>query len=511
MSDGDEDLSQLLAEAVERLSSARRTFTDEEALAEVWKYGYDLSPQADPQGRFVLAYEADGKHPRQWRLVTQALANNRLLDALKAGAWDGQDLDTELVQLDAEDHIHYIYCPADPRFTTLPDGTLVAADHEYNLTLPSETQAALDALGHKLLEHWHREGAGPLTVRQVTEYLGKLGWPEASARNGWLLVRSWLLGWPEVVRAGVDYWVPTASLPQGPEHTRLQVLPVASQTVPTEPSQGETILKEAPSLSEQEAAPTIGKSQVIHSKAVIAHSLSWPTPLRTIHLLEGFLPVLSTARSAYPPRGVGEGDTAILRGLWYDSDESLWLWLDRTHDRLYGPDLARQLEWLEPGDMLRVEWRPEVLVLRLVGHNDEVQREETRLVDLQALKALRGGLGESYRQSLQTILLEKTEGLTFAQAVKALRERQGHDIHRGTVRALLSAGGFVQRNGHWFAAPQSEIGARKLRAALVETLVQNEQAEQVAEAEPLSGFEGQRKKVQAIRERLAELVNILRT
>src|SRR5258706_15109644 len=129
MSDVDEELSQLLDEAVERLSSYRQTFTDEEALAEVWKYDYDLSPQAEPQGRFVLAYEADGKHPRQWRLVTQALANNRLLDALKAGAWDGQDLDTELVQLDAEDHIHYIYCPADPRFTTLSAGTLIAADH----------------------------------------------------------------------------------------------------------------------------------------------------------------------------------------------------------------------------------------------------------------------------------------------------------------------------------------------------------------------------------------------
>ena len=216
----------------------------------------------------------------------------------------------------------------------------------------------------------------------------------------------------------------------------------------------------------------------------------------------------STARGAYPPRVVGEGERAVLRGLWYDSDEPMWLWLDRAQDRLYGPDLAYQLEWREAGDLLRVEWRPEVIVLRVTGHDDEVQREETRLVDPHTLKALRGGLGESYRQSLQAILLEKTEGLTFAQVVKALSERQGHDIHRGTVRALLYAGGFVQRSGRWFAAPQDHIAARTLRAALVETLLPQEKSQEVSE--PTAGSEQQRKKVQAIKARLAEVVRILR-
>ena len=77
MSDLDDEVAQLLDEAVARLSTARRTFTDEEALLPIWERGYDFSPQSDPQGRFVLAAEADGKHPRQWRLATQALANNR--------------------------------------------------------------------------------------------------------------------------------------------------------------------------------------------------------------------------------------------------------------------------------------------------------------------------------------------------------------------------------------------------------------------------------------------------
>jgi hypothetical protein len=78
-------------------------------------------------------------------------------------------LDTELLRLDAGDHTYYIYCPTDPRFSTLPDGALEAADHEYNLTLSSETRAGLDALGQKLLEHWHNQGDKPLTVLQVTE------------------------------------------------------------------------------------------------------------------------------------------------------------------------------------------------------------------------------------------------------------------------------------------------------------------------------------------------------
>src|SRR5437660_7113175 len=128
MSDLDDEVAQLLDEAVARLSTTRRTFTGEEALLPIWERGYDFSPQSDPQGRFVLAAEADGKRPRQWRLATQALANNRLLDALLSGAWNGRDLDAELARLDAEDQVHYTFCPNDARFAFLPDGTLEAVE-----------------------------------------------------------------------------------------------------------------------------------------------------------------------------------------------------------------------------------------------------------------------------------------------------------------------------------------------------------------------------------------------
>jgi hypothetical protein len=327
-----------------------------------------------------------------------------------------------------------------------------------------------------------------------------------------LLVRTWLLGWPEVARVGQDYWVPADSVPKGPEHTRLQVLPVVSASLRVESVDAEPSTISGPGSPERETAPTIDNSPIPQGRAVMANQVSWTYPLRTVHLFEGFLPVPATARSAYPPRGVGEGDREVLRGLWYDDDERLWLWLDRTQDRLYGPDLARKLEWLEAGDLLHIQWTPDVVVLRFAGHDDEVQREEERLVDPQALKALRGGLGESYRQSLQAILSEKADGLTFVQVVHTLRERQGHDVPRSTVRAILYAGGFLHRNSHWFAAPQSELGARKLRAALAGTLVSTEEPEQT----PTSGTElvtdavRHLRKLHAIRVRLAELMLALR-
>jgi len=46
-------------------------------------------------------------------------------------------------------------------------------------------------------------------------------------------------------------------------------------------------------------------------------------------------------------------------------------------------------------------------------------------------------------------------------------------MSRNTVRAILYAGGFLHRDRRWFAAPQSEHGGRKLRAALADALVVN--------------------------------------
>jgi hypothetical protein len=127
-----DDLARLLAVAVARLLAWRRTFTEEEALSSVWEAGYEVSPAFDP--RFVLACESDGRHPPQWRLAEHVLVNDRLLGELRTGQWDGRDLDTELVRLDAADQVHYVFCPLDPRFVVRADGTRVQESHTHAST-----------------------------------------------------------------------------------------------------------------------------------------------------------------------------------------------------------------------------------------------------------------------------------------------------------------------------------------------------------------------------------------
>lgn len=518
MNEEDSELLQLFAEAVARLEQRRFTFTDAEALASIWEHTYDVSPQEDPLARFALAAEADAKHRRQWRLHSQTLANNRLLDALISHTWDGRNLEAELARLDAEDHVYYIFCPTDSRFTTLPDGTIEPAASERAHILPPSLKADLDTRGPALLKRWHDEGTQPLTVRHITGLLDSLGWSQASERDGWLYVRTWLSGWLQVARVGQDYWLPTAAIPEEPTRRRLHVLPIASsaagtseedasETERTEDDSASTSSDHPTTASVRSSTPINSQQLVSQGSTLLAQSVHWMQPLRTLHLLEGFLPIPATARSAYPPRTNGEGEKQVLRGLWFDSGEQMWLWLDRRQDRFYGPDLARHVEWLEAGDLLHVEWRPDVIVLRLSGHNDEIQHEEQRLLDPEELKALRCGIGENYRQSLQSILSASPEGLTFAELLTALRERQGHTVHQGTVRTLLYAGGFIHRNSRWFAAPHSESAARKLRTALVESFISNEETEPMQELLP--EIERQRRKVQAIRMRLGEVIQKL--
>ncbi len=100
-----------------------------------------------------------------------------------------------------------------------------------------------------------------------------------------------------------------------------------------------------------------------------------------------------------------------------------------------------------------------------------MQRAETRLVDMEELKKLRGGLGESYRQTIQAILTATPDGLTFQELATAINQRQHHEVARGTIRSILSSGGFIQHEQRWFAAPDTVTGARQLRDALLETLV----------------------------------------
>src|SRR5690349_18722334 len=125
---GPNKLQRLLDDAVARMAARRRTFTDEEALSTLWDAGYEVTPRSD--ARFALAREADGRNPRHWKLTGQVLANNRLLEALQEGTWDGRNLDAELARLSEAEGAPYIFCAADSRFTISSDGTLEPAQRE---------------------------------------------------------------------------------------------------------------------------------------------------------------------------------------------------------------------------------------------------------------------------------------------------------------------------------------------------------------------------------------------
>lgn len=510
LSDQADESSRLLDEAVAGLKGSRRTFSDREALARVWDAGYDISPQMDP--RFVLTCEADNKHPRQWRLVTQAVANDRLLDLLVSGQWNGYGLDAELARLDAEDQTHYVFCPVDSRFHQRPDGAFEPADREPRVSIPPSIKAALDALEPALLQQWQDEGGEPWTANHILETFCQLGWPDATRPDAWRLVGAWLRASTKIARVGPDYWIPAERIPSASSRERLQVLPMPTAAPSGEPSAASvtpTTPSEKPDVPPGPAkrAPLSDRPDVLSTGSIGAQQASWTIPLRTINLIEGFVQVPRSVRHVYPRRREGELDRAVLNGLWFENGQKLWVWLDRNQDRLYGPDLADQLAWLEAGDRLRTEWKPDVIIFRLTGHDEEVQREETRLVDLDALRTMRAERGESYLHSLQDILGSAPDGLTFPELVRAICDRQGHEVHRGTIRSLLHLGGFVFRDGRWCVGSDATAGMKRFRSIKQTTVsdATNDIAGSGQEENPVQTSDI-RITVRKIRTRLSEII-----
>ena len=78
--------------------------------------------------------------------------------------------------------------------------------------------------------------------------------------------------------------------------------------------------------------------------------------------------------------------------------------------------------------------------------------------------------------------------------------------HRKTIETLLYKGGFIQKDHRWFAATNPEKAARQLRAALLETLIPDEQREA---AQSLPHSEYVRIRVRAIHNRLAEIIHTM--
>ncbi len=288
------------------------------------------------------------------------------------------------------------------------------------------------------------------------------------------IVRSWLLGVKQIKRVDQDFWLPVKFLPKDVKRTRLQVLPIRSMRsddMQALDDQFTYVPKKLVEDSYKLLAPQSVDSVIIGGE-VTAMTARWTTILRTINLLEGFLSIPASVRAVYSPAVPGEERLyKLLDAVWHEDGEHFWLWLDRQKHRFYGPGLLSKIEWNAPGDVLRIEWVPDVLTIFFTTYNEQIQQEEARLIDQESLKGLRGGLGESYRDSVQRILSMAPEGLTLQEIMQTLSVRLGHTVHHGTVFAMLNRGGFVRRDQRLFAAPDDAMARLSLRTALMTILL----------------------------------------
>lgn len=496
---------QFLDEAVTRLRATRRTFTDRDALDDAWQAGCeDLTLDYDE--RFVKAQARHGQYDPHYRLQEHILANNRLVNDLLDGSWDGLYLDARLETLDAGEGGHHIFYPHDPRLRQNRQGRWEATI-ERNIVLDPQEQAELDALAPALLDAWSAAGTQPWTIQEIITVLKQLDWTRAGQLNAMLIIRAWLLGLSSIARVGQDLWLPVERLPAQVTHTRLQVAPIRSPELPADGTEntGDAL----PIPSAQPTLPPESKNvdEVwLSGEATDRGGASWTVPLRTINLLEGFVPIPLRARNAYPPAAPGEDLRSVFDAMWTREGEHFWLWLDRQHHRFYGPALAEKIAYEDPGDVLHITWKPDIVVVQATGlQNEQIRREETRLIDVEALKELRADAGESYHRSIQNILLAAPQGLAWREIHLALSLRQQHEVHRGTVLAVLHQGGFIQRDKRWFAAPEDSVARHALRAILNQTPLPQGEA---ADEKPGSNV-AIRARAQNIKQRLEEISHFL--
>jgi hypothetical protein len=489
-----------LDEAYALLKTSRRTLTEKEALHNALREGYELKLSFDE--RFARAEGRQGTILPHWRLAEQTLANTRLLNDLKSGLWDGQNLDEKLRTLDQEDQLHYTFYPHDPRLFQNRQGTWEATG-ERPITLPLGLKEDLDAFKKNLLARWSTQPT-PLTTGQILTHLEDLDWTPDNLTSVHRYIRAWLLATEQFRRVGPDYWLPIAYLPPEIQHTRLQVPPIrtSAQAAAQNP-----LAENTADTPGNNPKGQYQREHIFFKGTVTRSQMSWVTTLYSSQQLEGFISIPKAVRGIYPPTTPGEESTSVLKGLWYEDAADLWLWLDRTHHRLYGPDLLDKIGWLAAGSKLRIEWSTDQIVLREAGLDPAVQQEETRLLDLEELKQLRGGIGESYRQSIQSLLLTTPDGLTFKEIVLTLSQQQNHAVSRRTIRSILYSGGFLQQEQRWFAAPNSQASAKALQTALLETLVDHEEE---SDQTVLSHNDYLRTRVKAIRQRLQEITTLLR-
>jgi SOS-response transcriptional repressor LexA len=425
---------------VERFQQSRRTFSEEDALADVWASGEDIRLREDP--RF---WEIAGCG--HFHLSNHRLANRVLAERLWQGVWDGSDLDAELERLDLlEPGTFHVFCGVDPHLQ-LSDGkwTLVARSRR---RCPSEVATVLDALFSRLLDE-HTALVVPRTTRELLEMAVRLNESLELGEDALDHLEAWLDTKKEWTEIGRGLWLPSTLVPQPGKPKPFRVRAVRGTAGESAPGVEDFEVIEV----DQEAGTSeVIERLVISEPPVERHadaSVTWTHTLRTIHIYYGYLPVPTGARFRYP-RFVGRMGPVAISALLHDTGQRGFLWLDRDHHRFFGDFLRSAIEWEEAGRRLQVRWAPDAVVITHGEIDEDVREEERRLIEPEVLNELRKGLGESYRQSLAQILIKNRGALSFRPLYEGLVKRVGHRPSRGTVRTVLSASPeFVKRGQAW--------------------------------------------------------------
>jgi hypothetical protein len=428
----------LLDGVVERLSGARFTFTEQEALAEIWGTGEDIRLRED-----LRFWEIEGTG--HFQLSNHTLANELLADRLWQGVWDGSDINCELGRLDELDsgNTFHVFCPVDPRFVE-KDGEMALAACP-TLQLSEHIKSPLDSLVKELLA-LHVEYGAPLSAMELREHLLRLK-DDLDLGEGVELLESWLCWrseWAEIARG---LWLPAELVPTPVVPKRFRVWRVTGDNT------GRALAEECEYIEESEGGDGVSDCVIrLPDPPIERHpdsSVSWTQVLRTVYLYEAYLPVPTGARFRYP-RFIGRQGPVVISTLIYNSGREGYVWLDRHSHRFYGELLKETFEWEEAGRELQAQWRPTGLVLKLGEIDEEVREEELRHIDPQALYDLRMGRGESYRRSMVSILRESSGSLSFRELYNELSVRQGHSPSKASIRAVLAhAPEFVLTNEVW--------------------------------------------------------------
>jgi hypothetical protein len=444
----------LLDPVVTARSGLRYTFTEEEVLTAVWASGEDVRLREDT--RF---WELEGNG--QFQLAQHALANEILADRLWDAVWDGTNLELELRRLDElESGSFHVFCPADPRFIISDDAMVLASSP--TISFPEPILKTLDDLAGNLLTH-HTENRTPLNTRRLIELILRIKDDIPVEEDDVDRMESWLCQRPEWTEIARGLWLPTDLVPLLPKPGVVRVWRIVGD------SDKDVSIEECELVESSDDDGVQSGDCVLrlpdppverHPDSVI----SWTHVLRTVHILGNYLPVPTGARFRCP-RFVGHGVVAIT-ALSHETGREGFFWLDREHHRFFGELLGEIIDWQEAGRKVSITWRPEGIVVRLGEVDWEVQHEEQRHIDPQSLYELRFGRGESYRQSLTTILREREQGLDFRTLYEKLVKLQEHEPSRSSIRAVLSQSPefFYQDSGwHWRSVEgAAEVFRRRL-------------------------------------------------